>query len=383
MKTERVSFYKDFKCIEGNCGENCCTGWIVPVDNETWEKYASLKGLDFLRLRLENFHRSEPVFVTGANGCRFRNREGLCSMQLKYGEEMIPAVCRAYPRRRRNYGVQTVSWLDLSCIEAARMFLERSGRVEWEFIDEKNAGARWGNNDDEDFFKCLCFSREKILKLLDETEREISCEKIDDTFRLIHRFAIGAQGACINSDRDFFDKPLEALENFADDKASEKSFREKYFQGIYFPYSGETMHTLFRECFYSSTLKKRIPFLYKVCGEYTKHFETLLGAQKTQEYEKCIELFLSGYPELLPVWLNYYRYCLMQYYYNIYEDYSFSKWLLRAVTDCNMFMMLCAMYERQAGKLSLEDCAHILAVFERRSRHNRDVSEKMNRGVLW
>ena len=35
------SYYGAFRCVGSVCEDTCCTGWRVPVDKETFEKYQS------------------------------------------------------------------------------------------------------------------------------------------------------------------------------------------------------------------------------------------------------------------------------------------------------------------------------------------------------
>ena len=42
MKIVKPTFYKDFKCIAGDCPDSCCQGWEVDADAESLEYYNTL-----------------------------------------------------------------------------------------------------------------------------------------------------------------------------------------------------------------------------------------------------------------------------------------------------------------------------------------------------
>ena len=103
----KADYYDKFKCKCGDCRSVCCGGWGITVSDE---EYFRLIGLDCpaeLRYILdcalavvddpcpERYAMMKPSY-TGK--CRLINEEGLCSLQIACGEEVLPAVCRMYPR---------------------------------------------------------------------------------------------------------------------------------------------------------------------------------------------------------------------------------------------------------------------------------------------
>ena len=49
MKIVTPSFYKDFKCIAGECPDSCCQGWDVDTDSDSLAYYKTLK-IDFKKM---------------------------------------------------------------------------------------------------------------------------------------------------------------------------------------------------------------------------------------------------------------------------------------------------------------------------------------------
>ena len=45
MKVLKPFYYDDFKCIGGECIDNCCgNNWRIDIDEKTYKKYKKLKG---------------------------------------------------------------------------------------------------------------------------------------------------------------------------------------------------------------------------------------------------------------------------------------------------------------------------------------------------
>ena len=42
MKIVKPTFYKNFKCIAGDCPDSCCQGWEVDADCDSLEYYNTL-----------------------------------------------------------------------------------------------------------------------------------------------------------------------------------------------------------------------------------------------------------------------------------------------------------------------------------------------------
>ena len=37
-------YYKEFRCIAGDCGDTCCAGWQIMIDDKSLEKYRKASG---------------------------------------------------------------------------------------------------------------------------------------------------------------------------------------------------------------------------------------------------------------------------------------------------------------------------------------------------
>ena len=46
MRVIVPEYYKEFKCIASKCKNNCCIGWEIDIDKDTYELYKSFRKWD-------------------------------------------------------------------------------------------------------------------------------------------------------------------------------------------------------------------------------------------------------------------------------------------------------------------------------------------------
>lgn len=111
----RPAYYDDFHCLAGDCKLSCCKGWHIPFDRAAYMKLKKVRGSSELngrmgyalhRLRSGSF--SEKYFgefrLNEADGeCPLHCENGLCLLQLEKGPEILPEVCRIFPRMEMAY----------------------------------------------------------------------------------------------------------------------------------------------------------------------------------------------------------------------------------------------------------------------------------------
>ena len=102
-----ADYYDKFKCKCGDCRHVCCGGWGITVSDTEYFRLLGLECSPETRSVLdcalavvddpcpERYAMMKPSY-TGK--CRLINDAGLCSLQIECGEEVLPAVCRTYPR---------------------------------------------------------------------------------------------------------------------------------------------------------------------------------------------------------------------------------------------------------------------------------------------
>lgn len=138
MKYIAPNYYKKFKCIADKCKHSCCIGWEIDIDNETFEKYKSVKG-DFGNRLNKNIDINENIacFKLDANErCPFLNENNLCDIILNLGEDFLCQTCNDHPRFRNFYNGATEIGLGLCCEAAAELIISQGEKVSFEVIDD-------------------------------------------------------------------------------------------------------------------------------------------------------------------------------------------------------------------------------------------------------
>ena len=182
MKLYAPRYYKDFKCIAGECTHSCCIGWEIDIDKSTLKKYKALKG-GYGKTVLDTVCKGkEPHFILGENErCPHLNGKGLCEIIINLGEEYLCDVCREHPRFYTFTDVCEVG-IGLSCEEGARIVLSSSDYDVFYEIGEVDAepdGVEFDGRGE----------RAKIYRILASGEGSYSCrlEKIRTEYQVCLR----------------------------------------------------------------------------------------------------------------------------------------------------------------------------------------------------
>ena len=102
------SYYQKFHCLMDACQDTCCGGWAIEFNKKDFLKIkrtvqsGALKekmdqALTRLRTKTHDDKYAE-IRMSEAGRCPFHSDEGLCLLQLEYGEAVLPDVCRTFPR---------------------------------------------------------------------------------------------------------------------------------------------------------------------------------------------------------------------------------------------------------------------------------------------
>ncbi|MBR0378279.1 MAG: flagellin lysine-N-methylase [Lachnospiraceae bacterium] len=140
-------FYDSFHCIGGKCPDNCCIGWELDIDDDTYEYYRSVQGPFGERLRAnmsgaEKSSENESVsFRLQVDGrCPFLNSENLCDICLELGPDALCRICTDYPRYSFEWGDTIEKSLTLSCPEAGRLLFLNDIPVHFKEIPLNESG---------------------------------------------------------------------------------------------------------------------------------------------------------------------------------------------------------------------------------------------------
>lgn len=165
-------FYSDFNCIADACPDTCCKDWDIVVDDETLEFYRS-SGDEKLVNALKTDSDGDVILDFDSGVCPHL-KDGLCSVQTKYGGDKLCETCRTFPRITQDYTVFEERLLTLACPEAARLMIIEE--PDFGFLSEKREVSGDSGYDNE-FMHFLLAAREMTAEII---KKDASFEKMSE-----------------------------------------------------------------------------------------------------------------------------------------------------------------------------------------------------------
>lgn len=330
MKVIRPAFWKKFQCIGGGCTDNCCVGWEVDIDGETWEKYQRIPGELGERLRREiKIEEGEISFRMRGERCPFLNEENLCELICQLGEESLCEICTEHPRFYGWMGEWKEAGLGLCCEEAVRLLLDNPETLEfetvWEEGEETETDSSW------------------ILPLREAREALFSClqDRRLPFFRRMERALLLGERLqeCMDWEdyEEFSDEVQRARKEWAEQKGEEeRSFREEqswcagYGKILQAFGRMEVMDERWTERL--EKIREKLPTLYESLEEFE-------SAEKSWSYE----------------WEHLAVYILFRYFLKGAEDGDVLSKVRMAAAGCGVVRLLHLDTWERTGKLSLWD----------------------------
>lgn len=135
MKTIVPDYYKDFRCIAGECRHTCCMGWEIDVDEPALRRFLAEPEIS----RHVSMAETPHIELLEGERCPFLNEKGLCRMILSHGEDMLCDICRDHPRFRNYWSDRVETGLGLVCEEAGRLILSRSAPMCLRVLEDDGA----------------------------------------------------------------------------------------------------------------------------------------------------------------------------------------------------------------------------------------------------
>ena len=178
MKTYAPCYYKDFQCIADKCRHNCCIGWEIDIDDNTYKTYINVEG-DFGEQIKKNISHedSQKHFILDENErCPFLNKKGLCDIIINLGENKLCEICTEHPRFRNYFADRCEIGVGICCEEAARLILTQSGTFFLEIISDDKIPEK--SEESEEIFYSF---RESLFKILQNREKPLT-ERISELF---------------------------------------------------------------------------------------------------------------------------------------------------------------------------------------------------------
>lgn len=166
MKTIDIikpDIYDRFQCKGAACRKTCCTGWRIGLNKAEYQdlkEKLKTNGTKLLR-RLTKEERSSLIYgefiLKDETGCSLQSDEGLCSLQLVFGEKALPDICATFPRKGIRCDSRMQVALTPACECVVELLLEKEDALEFICQNEplprlismnlngKGAKARWNH----------------------------------------------------------------------------------------------------------------------------------------------------------------------------------------------------------------------------------------------
>ena len=371
-----ISFLKEFACQGGKCELTCCKNWIITVDDEALNEIKKEPLLKRMLYSLRIGKRSDGIsYIKKINGrCPYLNRDNLCAHQCEGKMNLMPKICRVYPRRVMEICADTECrtevTLELSCIEAANCFLNNLGPIQMIKSDE-NYEIMWSRKNDSDEFLRFLLDYRKVLSedIWNSTDIFSMMKKhvyatLEIQDHLMKDFKVGGD-AWVDTRAVF-------------DKHQEKTL------GFVIPLS--ILNEVIYNCFDDKDQKKRNPIFQKLRETY----DSLLGHDREDVAERKIISYLLSKEysnNALKKYFTYYEYCCYETVLETHEDYYLVGKVLFSVfyTELLMVFDYVSNMARNEGELAKELKrqnysfeSQVLSSVERAFRH----SDKMKSVIL-
>lgn len=163
-------YFKNFVCTADACEATCCAGWQIVVDQESIERYQSVKGAFGSRLNASIDLEEECFDQDGEKRCAFLNRDNLCDIYTELGEDYLCYTCENYPRHIEEFDGLNETTLSISCPEVAKQLLGNTSKVG--FVEEEIEVPDELYEEIEDFdaffFELLDDSRALLVEILQD-----------------------------------------------------------------------------------------------------------------------------------------------------------------------------------------------------------------------
>ncbi|WP_302632557.1 flagellin lysine-N-methylase [uncultured Clostridium sp.] len=382
MKVLKPFYYDDFKCIAGDCIDNCCHAeWEISIDKKTYKKYRKLKGQwgnkinnNIGRIRSNISDLRYGKIKLKDKGCSLLDEKGLCTIHANLGVGYLCNTCKIYPREITKFGEIYERNLFMSCPEVARYFVrhkenfyfnmgeEELSDLDKDYIidksyDEKLYNLLWDSRSlameiiqfkEIEIWKRIIFLKmltDKVQKLIDEENYE-NYEKVLNTFR----------NEITNID------VINSLDKI------------KFVEDVKFDFIQSIIN--------KSSQLKRVKYS-QLINDYYEMFNATDDKKENLkllfEKEREFNIFLKDYENILE---NLLIYLIYGYFMLALYSKDLNKQVNKVVITYSMIkMLLLGRWYKNNKKLEEEDFVEVIYVFSRVIEHNRSFLNKIYEAI--
>lgn len=329
-----LTIEKEFSCWQGDCPNSCCKGFYVPVK--------------------KCFGR-----------CIYFTKENKCKLQLEQHEDMLPTICRLYPKLTVDYGEWSETTLQLSCPSVAKLVLQKEQPITF-YEGEAEETLIYIQNQSK---KDLYFWYERRQELLDFWWQGMTRETIHwDSFvwqqklQGIYDYSRKLQDLVLRNQMDLVKKNCQLV-------LPEIAHGGFGFYDFYF--ADQTL----MKWVYHEKLAWKNPLLYENIKVYNKVFGKLTQEEAMEHMEQYLQQIEQIDPQRLYGYVQYFSIFLLQKYLFAYEDYHGLRQIMVGFLFLQWHMMLDgALFLSGKEKKGRATWETYFSALEKRIRHNQDMA---------
>lgn len=356
--------YEKFHCLADRCPNSCCKGWVLPVDDETYERYKNLTGFYGRHVRSHiKKHPTHPdmrVIKRQFGRCPFWNSDKVCQFQANGTPELMPLVCRTYPRETVEYYKEARSTFVLSCPAVAKLFIAHPGRRTFLPATTKVEVFWKIENEDEKMFSFLKLEEEKLLDFFWNRPEDMS-----SLWQAMYAYIYRKHDFIIRdklSESDGVELTL--------DKKKQGEYALLY-RPTYSFFKIETIDHMVLDCINYGALSVREPEFYHLIKGYLNLFGKQYLENVDNFFDEKVREMLKECPTAYLRYQSYFSWCMNELFFLAYENYNILRQFLYCVLYTQLYMIFDLVDYLEKGKdRSDERLAEVLCICEQGVQHN-------------
>ncbi|MCR4673574.1 MAG: flagellin lysine-N-methylase, partial [Lachnospiraceae bacterium] len=321
-----TDLYEKFHCMADKCPTSCCKGWVLPVDDETYKKYEHLPGLVGRHIR---FHISKikgvRVIRRQFGRCPFLNSDKMCQFQAGGHPELMPLVCRTYPRETICFDKEARCTLVLSCPAVARLFIDNPGRRSFRKASSKVEVFWKMNNEDDAMFSFLKEEEEKLLDFFWKEEKEMP-----ELWQAMYAYVYRKHDLIV---RDRLSETKHIPLTLKKEDMGEYALLNP---PSYSFFKIETIDHMVLDCINYGALSVREPKFYHLIKGYLDIFGQQYLNKVDDYFDEQMHLMLKECPEAYLRYKSYFSWCMNELFFQAFENYN----IIRQYLYCILYTQL-------------------------------------------
>lgn len=366
MKTRTPDYYKEFKCIAGDCEDTCCAGWEIVIDDKSYEKYRNVKGNFGERLKNEitEDEDGEKIFMLKGDRCAFLNNMDLCDIYKELGEDALCYTCTEYPRFTEEFGSIREKGLSVSCPEAARIMFKNTPLPEFELSEDDGTFPEFNDINVNMYIQILA-SRKILFKIIKNENL-----KLREKMSLMLRISQEIQEKIDDEEV----KEIEEVRNNYKDESFIKNLLEEF--KIY-ENKTEIKFENLKEMF---EVYKSLDHINEKCLDILKDSEKILfcNLKDAKQYKKELNEFELWHKERDYIYDKLLMYFTYRYFLKTVFDYDASAKIKFALTGILIIKnLMLALWIKNGKNLSFEEELEIIREYSKDIEHSDENIEML------